>query len=80
MALLSCITLLFVILLPKFWFLLFFILAINFGIHYWNKQNLYEYAASIPQLLKLLNTAKKLRDLTGKNDPDLELAIKSSGA
>lgn len=80
MALLSCITLLFVILLPKFWFLLFFILAINFGIHYWNKQNLYEYAASIPQLLKLLNTAKKLRDLTGKNDPDLELAIKKLGS
>jgi DNA mismatch repair ATPase MutS len=30
------------------------------GIHYWNKQNLYEYLGPIPQLLLLTRVAKKL--------------------
>ncbi|GAB5527461.1 MAG: MutS family DNA mismatch repair protein [Roseivirga sp.] len=76
MAIISCLAVLFVILVPQFWFILFFILGVNFGIHYWNKQNLYEYGASIPQLLRLLSTAKKLRNLTGKEDSSLNLAIK----
>ncbi|MCE7995085.1 MAG: DNA mismatch repair protein MutS [Roseivirga sp.] len=76
LALLSCLTLIFGILVPKFWFLPFLILAINFAIHYWNKQNLYEYGVSIPELLKLLKVAKRLRDLTKKRNPELDIAIK----
>lgn len=35
-------------------------LTANFGIHYWNKKNLYRYIGSIPQLLKLQDVALKL--------------------
>lgn len=80
MAAVSCLSVIFIILIPKFWFVLFFILGINFGIHYWNKQNLYEYGASIPQLLRLLNVARKLRSLTDWKDTDLDLAIKRLGS
>jgi len=36
------------------------IFIVNVGIHYWNKKNLYEYLASLPQLLKLSKVAKGL--------------------
>lgn len=79
MATISVLAILSLLLLPKFWFILVFILGINFGIHYWNKQNLYEYSASIPQLLKLLSVSKKLKSLTRPEDPSLNLAIKKLG-
>lgn len=51
------------ILLPfniNFLFILLALFAINTIIHYWNKNNLYQYLGSIPQLLKLNAIAKNL--------------------
>lgn len=45
---------------PQFIIALVLLLAVNFGIHYWNKINLYTYGSSIPQLLKLNQTAARL--------------------
>jgi hypothetical protein len=45
---------------PQFFFVLLGVMIINLGIHYWNKQNLYEYLGTIPQLLTLTRVAKKL--------------------
>lgn len=45
---------------PQFFFVLLGVMIINLGIHYWNKQNLYEYLGTIPQLLTLTLVAKKL--------------------
>ena len=36
------------------------VFVINMGVHYWNKKNLFEYLASLPQLLKLSKVAKEL--------------------
>jgi len=40
------------------------IVAINFVIHYWNKNNLLTYSNSIPQLVHLVKTAKSLASHT----------------
>ena len=51
------------ILLPfniNFLFILLAVFGINTIIHYWNKNNLYQYLGSIPQLLKLSAIAKDL--------------------
>lgn len=40
--------------------LIIFLLPVNLGIHYWNKNNLYQYASSIPQLLVMNQIAGKL--------------------
>jgi hypothetical protein len=45
---------------PQFFFVLLGVMIINLGIHYWNKQNLYGYLGTIPQLLVLTRVAKKL--------------------
>ena len=45
---------------PQFFFVLLGVMIINMGIHYWNKQNLFEYLGTIPQLLILTRVAKKL--------------------
>ena len=45
---------------PQFIILLIFILATNVIIHFWNKANLFQYAATIPQLLRLNQVAKEL--------------------
>jgi hypothetical protein len=45
---------------PQFFFVLLGVMIINLGIHYWNKQNLYGYLGTIPQLLILTRVAKKL--------------------
>lgn len=80
MAILSCLAVILVIIVPQLWFILFFILGINFGIHYWNKQNLFEYGASIPELMRLLNVSKKLKGLTHDQQADVDLAIKRLGS
>lgn len=41
-------------------FVLLGVFIINMGFHYWNKKNLYQYLASIPQLLRLNAVAKEL--------------------
>jgi hypothetical protein len=45
---------------PQVLILLIFIFPINMGIHYWNKNNLYQYGSSIPQLTILNQTARKI--------------------
>jgi len=45
---------------PQFFFVLLGVMIINMGIHYWNKQNLYQYTGTIPQLLILTRVAKNL--------------------
>jgi hypothetical protein len=45
---------------PKIFFLLLGVMIVNMAIHYWNKENLFEYLGTIPQLLILTRVAKKL--------------------
>jgi DNA mismatch repair ATPase MutS len=45
---------------PGMIFVFLGVFMINMGVHYWNKKNLYEYLASLPQLLKLSKVAKGL--------------------
>lgn len=45
---------------PVFFVLLVVVFCVNFGIHFWNKNNLAQYVSSIPQLLKLNNAASHL--------------------
>ncbi|WP_461115438.1 MutS-related protein [Spirosoma jeollabukense] len=46
---------------PQTLLLLLPLLAVNFSIHYWNKNNLYQYAGSIPQLARMNQVAKQFR-------------------
>lgn len=50
------------------------IVLANFGIHYWNKQNLVEYAGSIPQLLTMNEVAGKLTKDTVLKELNPEIA------
>jgi hypothetical protein len=63
---------------PQFFFVLLVVMIINMGIHYWNKQNLYSYLGSIPQLLKLNSVAKEILkyNLLKNISPDLPESIK----
>ncbi len=45
---------------PQLIFVLTGVFILNAGIHFWNKRNLYQYLASIPQLLRLNDVAKAL--------------------
>lgn len=45
---------------PQILIFLIVLLPVNLGIHYWNKNNLYQYGSSIPQLLILTQTAQKI--------------------
>lgn len=65
---LSICTVLVSFILPKFLIFLVLLLAVNFGIHYWNKINLYKYSGSIPELLKLSQAAKNISALDGLKD------------
>ena len=63
---------------PQLFIFLIFLLPVNFGFHYWNKNNLYRYGNSIPKLLRLNQITKKIlkyKDL-GKTDGDLNGSIK----
>ncbi|WP_229204091.1 MutS-related protein [Dyadobacter alkalitolerans] len=46
--------------LPQILIFLIVLLPVNLGIHYWNKNNLYQYGSSIPQLLILTQTARSI--------------------
>ena len=65
----------------KFFIQLIFVLTgvfiLNAGIHFWNKRNLYQYLASIPQLLRLNDVAKALlkSGLFQEKNRDLESSI-----
>ncbi len=45
---------------PQLFVFLIVLLPVNLGIHYWNKNNLYQYGSSIPQLLLLNKTARNI--------------------
>ena len=45
---------------PAMLFVFLGVFMINMGVHYWNKKNLHEYLASLPQLLRLSKVAKEL--------------------
>lgn len=58
---------------PAIVFVLFAVILVNLGIHYWNKRNLTPYIASIPQLLKLNSIAKELYKYESLKSIDLSL-------
>ena len=58
---------------PQLFFLLLLLLMINFGLHYWNKLNLYRYSTSIPQLLKLNQAAKNIARLKDTKELDPQI-------
>lgn len=45
---------------PPVLLLLLAVLTLNYGIHYWNKKNLFHYVSSIPQLLILKQVTREL--------------------
>ena len=61
--------------------LIFFVLLgvfiVNLGIHYWNKQNLYQYIGSLPQLLRLYGVARELfkNDVLRDINPDIPQSL-----
>ncbi|WP_221391542.1 MutS-related protein [Dyadobacter sp. NIV53] len=55
---------------PQILIFLVLLLAVNFGIHYWNKMNVYQYGSSIPQLLRLNQAAKKIITFQSLKDLD----------
>jgi hypothetical protein len=63
---------------PQFLFVLLPVILVNLAIHYWNKQNLYGYLGSIPQLLRLNRVAKEMLkyDFLKQISPDLPESIK----
>jgi len=78
--LLSFTTLLSLVLLPfnpRLIFVLTGVFIVNAGIHFWNKRNLYQYLASIPQLLRLNDVAKALlkSEIFAGKKRDLENSI-----
>lgn len=44
---------------PKLLVLLLMLFPVNMGIHYWNKNNLYQYGSSIPQMLTMVEAARR---------------------
>ena len=63
---------------PLMIFVLLGVFIVNFGIHYWNKRNLYQYVGAIPQLLRLNWLASKLHRDSGlyELNPKLKDSIK----
>jgi hypothetical protein len=66
----SLISLILTLFIPQFFFVLLVIVIANLGIHYWNKQNLYAYLGTIPQLLVLTTVAGKLLKIKILKDVD----------
>ena len=60
LALTSLLSLIMMFFSPGLIFVFIGVFIVNMGVHYWNKKNLYEYLASLPQLLKLSKVAKEL--------------------
>ncbi len=62
----------------QFLLVLIGVFIVNFGIHYWNKKNLYQYLGSIPQLLRLNSLAKRLhkKSIFQEINPELIKSVK----
>ena len=73
-SLLSLILLFFI---PKLFFVLLGVFIVNIGIHYWNKQNIYPYLGSLPQLIKLNSIARELskNNILKRTNPHLTESI-----
>ncbi|CAG5067624.1 DNA mismatch repair protein MutS [Dyadobacter sp. CECT 9623] len=64
--------------LPQILIFLIVLLPVNLGIHYWNKNHLYRYASSLPQLVLLNKTARNLlktAEFEG-GDPDFQKSVR----
>ncbi len=70
---LSFLTVLLSVFYPQLLILLVFLLAGNFVIHYWNKNNLFQYTATIPQLLLLHQVAKNIFKTNAFSSPSHKL-------
>ncbi len=73
----SIITILLALIFPPLWIVLIFVLLVNFIIHYWNKKNILQYAASLPQLLKLLDATKNISSLLQQDNQKTLKALQS---
>ncbi|SEJ40461.1 MutS domain V [Dyadobacter koreensis] len=65
---------------PKILIFLVLLLMVNFGVHYWNKINLYKYSGSIPQLLLLNQIAgriAKLPVMSSRVSPEVSDSIRA---
>lgn len=64
---------------PQLVVLLIILLPVNMGIHYWNKNNLYRYGSSLPQLALLVKVAGKLIQNAGFEEiyPNVRKSIKA---
>jgi DNA mismatch repair ATPase MutS len=73
----SLLSMILVFFIPKMFFVILGVFIVNTGIHYWNKQNIYEYLVSLPQLLKLNSVARELfkKDILKQTNPDLTKSI-----
>ncbi|MCF0048601.1 DNA mismatch repair protein MutS [Dyadobacter sp. LJ53] len=60
---------------PKIIIFLIVLLPVNLGIHYWNKNNLYQYGSSIPQLLILIQAAQRI--LKNKEFADQDIPLRA---
>lgn len=45
---------------PLSWILLVFVFSVNLVLHFWNKRNIFQYGAALPQLSLLLDTVNRL--------------------
>ncbi|MEM9829829.1 MAG: DNA mismatch repair protein MutS [Bacteroidota bacterium] len=63
---------------PIFWLVLVVILATNYLVHYWNKNNMMQYSNAVSQLLTLNQVATKIlhSGIPLKNTDELQSAIK----
>ena len=64
---------------PVFWLVLVAILAINYLIHYWNKNNMTQHSNAVSQLLALKRVANKILHcgIPLKNEEELRVAIEA---
>ena len=63
---------------PQILIFLIVLLPVNLAIHYWNKNNLYRYASSLPQLVLLNKTARRIlktAEFAG-SDPELHKSVR----
>ncbi len=74
LSLTSLLSLILLFFIPKIFLVLFAVFIINMIIHYWNKQNLYQYLGSLPELLKLNNVASELFKNSNLKETNPELA------
>ncbi|MGD1894157.1 MAG: DNA mismatch repair protein MutS [Cyclobacteriaceae bacterium] len=78
LSLLGVLTLILAFYFPVFWLVLVVILAINYLVHYWNKNNMMQYSNAVSQLLTLIQVTNKIlhSGVPLENTDELQVAIK----